>query len=621
MTRDNKKYLSSYIPEVQKETKKRGKTENQSRISDIEESIKAIQDSIAKSNRDNLDSIYNIDTDNLSSSLRRLFASYEDGITKAEASINTIANEQEAGFEAIAKWQKTVEDGTISSISGISAKANANAASISSITKWQSTTDSAITSINQTASNQASKIQLLTNWQSGVNQSISAIETKAGQNESKITALTNWKNSADSDIDDLIKTMAVIEAESNANGTSISQIVSAVGSNGNVTAASIVAAVNNAGSNVKINADSIDIDSAFGGLTLSASGSGEVESNIVQFLNGPDNYYGVVYGFARTSDGYYTSTNGGINDSFSYAGFLINNVSSSTSKKLILRCISYGEANYDYGVISILEKELETSTSITNDFNSGKILKSFKGQSSPDPVDVILNVPAGALTAFTFKYVKDTVSSSGGDYFKIKVIDPDASGDEESSVIGLSYNGMLLSSAEINIKGFVTFESLENDGATTINGNNVSLILDGSRDNGYTNLDSINSFTFKYRDNRGVESSMAKIYTEISGDDTYDTSRYALKLRTEAFYNNLGNPVYPAIKLLSMGRISLESMLGIYIGTEKYDGSYITLDAYETTRIATYKSFRDTDEQTGKNRGYCFCTDGIYYNGTKILST
>ena len=561
MTRDKKKYLSSYVPEVQKETKKRGKTENQSRISDIEESIKAIQDSIAKSNRDNLDSIYNIDTDNLSSSLRRLFASYDDGITKAEASINALANEQEAGFEAIAKWQ------------------------------------------------------------SGVNQSISAIETKAGQNESKITALTNWKNSADSDIEDLIETMAVIEAESNANGASISQIVSAVGSNGNVTAASIVAAVNNAGSNVKINADSIDIASAFGGLTLSASGGGEVEYSNATLLNGPDNFNNVVYGFTRTSDGYYTSTNGGVNSSFAYAGFLINNVSSLTSKKLILRCISYGEANYDYGVISILGTELETSTSITNDSNSGRILKSFKGQSSPDPVDVILNVPAGAFTAFTFKYVKDTVSSSGGDYFKIKVIDPDASGDEESSVIGLSYNGMLLSSAEINIKGFVTFESLENDGATTINGNNVSLILDGSGDNGYTNLDSINSFTFKYRDNRGVESSMAKIYTEISGDDTYDTSRYALKLRTEAFYNNLGNPVYPAIKLLSMGRISLESMLGIYIGTEKYDGSYITLDAYETTRIATYKSFRDTDEQTGKNRGYCFCTDGIYYNGTKILST
>lgn len=594
MTRDNKKYLSSYVPEAQKETKKRGKTGNDSKISEIEESIKAIQDSIAKSNRDNLDSLYNIDTDNLSSSLRRLFASYSDGITKAEASIKTVADDQKAGFEAIAIWQKTVVDGTIDSISKISAKADEN----------------------------ATNIQLITNWQSGVNQSISNIEINAGQQEAKITALTDWKSSADSDIEDLIETMAVIEAESDANGASISQIVQAVGSNGDVTAASIVAAVNKEGSKVQINADCIDISSAFGGLTLSASGSGEVESKIAQFLNGPDNYYGVVYGFARTPDGYYTSTNGGINDSFSYAGFLINNVSSLTSKKLILRCISYGEANYDYGVISNLGDELETSSSIVND--SKKILKSFEGQSSPEPVDVTLNVPAGSYSFITFKYIKDSGGSVGGDYFKIKVIDPDASGDEESSVIGLSYNGILLSSAEINVKGFVTFESLENDGATTINGNNVSLILDGSGDNGYTNLDSINSFTFKYRDNRGVEprlQAMAKIYTEISGDDTYDTSRYALKLKTEGFYNNLGNPVHPAIKLLSAGRISMESVLGIYIGTEKYDGAYITLDAYETTRIATYKSFRDTDEQTGKHKGYCFCTDGIYYNGTKILST
>ena len=450
-------------------------------------------------------------------------------------------------------------------------------------------------------------------------ETLARFELNMGENSADIELLTKWQTSAEDELEGLVQSVAVLEMESDANGASISQIVEAVGDDGEVTAASIVTAVNRAGSGVKINADAIDIAGAMGGLTLSASGTGEVESNIATFMNGPDLFDNVVYGFTKTSDGYYTSTNGGIDNSFSYAAFLINNTASQTSKKIILRCISYGENNYDYGVVSKLGSELAHSSDVDDDSNNNRVLKSFKGESSQEPVDITLNIPAGTYDFITFKYRKDGSQSNDGDYFKIKVIDAESSGDENSSMISLMYNGMVLSSANINIKGFVTFQSLENDGETTVNGNNISLILDAANDNGRDDVESISSLAFKYRYSSGGETVFANILTEISGEDADTTSRYALKLRTEQFYNDVGDPVYPAIKLLSAGRASIEAMAGIFLGTEYIDGAYIQLDAYENTRIMAHKTYAKTHDYY--DSGYCFCTDGIYYNGRLIVST
>lgn len=68
----------------------------------------------------------------------------------------------------------------------------------------------------------------------------------------KITNAVNNANDA--------KTLAAsLSVDVDDNSASISQIVSAVGSNGRVTAASIVSAVNSSGSSVKIRADKVDI--------------------------------------------------------------------------------------------------------------------------------------------------------------------------------------------------------------------------------------------------------------------------------------------------------------------------------------------------------------------------
>jgi len=364
MSKDKHRYGASYIPEPPKESRKRSAGgENGGRIREIEDAIEEIKNSMIKSNRDNLDAMYNIDVDNLDVSFRRLLQSYSDGIVEANASIEAWADATEAGFKAVAEWQdetnksvaavqgtanangaaitslvqfqKKVEDGTIESIASVSQKADensadilllaqwkseaegeidsltestalikatadensadielltqfrqqvengtvesissikeqadGNSASISSIAQWQKTVEngtiSSISSVNQKADANAASLLSIAQWQKTVEDgsisSISAVNQKADENSADISALASWKSTADSDIDALTESMAVIEATANDNEASISQIVTAVGANGVVTAASIVSAVNSAGSSVKISADHVDID-------------------------------------------------------------------------------------------------------------------------------------------------------------------------------------------------------------------------------------------------------------------------------------------------------------------------------------------------------------------------
>ena len=258
MSKDNKrKYLSAYIPEVTpKETPKRDGRKSDGRYAEIEAAVAALSDMLAKQNRDNLDAMYNIDMDNMSSSMRRLFQSYDDGITKAQASIESWANAQEAGFKAVAEWQNE----TNNSLSSIEGKADANAASIT----------------------------LLNTWKNDTSSSLAAVQTKASQNEAKITSLTSWKSTAEDDIEGLAETVAVIEQVADENGASISQIVTAVGSNGKVNAASIVAAVNAAGSSVKIDADHVDITGFVTYESLENDGEAYINGNNIGLVSDSD---------------------------------------------------------------------------------------------------------------------------------------------------------------------------------------------------------------------------------------------------------------------------------------------------------------------------------------------
>ena len=133
MSKDKRaKYGSVYVPQNQKQAAKRGSVDDENGgLSRIEKVIAEIQDSMAKSNRDNMDAMQNIDEDNLSAALRRTLRSFDDGITKANTAIQTLADATGAQLDLIAKWQTTTNDNIgklTSSVATISTQANTNGA-------------------------------------------------------------------------------------------------------------------------------------------------------------------------------------------------------------------------------------------------------------------------------------------------------------------------------------------------------------------------------------------------------------------------------------------------------------------------------------------------------------
>lgn len=169
--------------------------------------------------------------------------------------------------------------------------------------------------------------------------------------------------------------------------------------------------------------------------------------------------------FAKTSDGYYTSQNAGITNSFAY-GRLDFSFSSQTTVKL--KCISYGESNFDYGIVSTLDSDLSWSRTA----DTSGVLHSFKGESSSSVQTLTLTVPSGSHY-ITFKYIKDSSNDSNDDTFKIRAY-AETEAPSTSSVISLKSGGVQISSANVNFPGLVTFGDLAGDMTTKINGGNIS---------------------------------------------------------------------------------------------------------------------------------------------------
>lgn len=172
------------------------------------------------------------------------------------------------------------------------------------------------------------------------------------------------------------------------------------------------------------------------------------------------------YEFTKTSDGYYTSQNAGVHKSFSYGGLKFNFTKSTA---ITIRCISYGEAEHDYGIVSNLDTMLEWD----NKADATGVKKAFSGEneSSSSYVDLTMTVPPGSHF-ITFKYIKDSSVHKNGDYFKIKCFIQKTS--RGKATISLKSGNVEISSADINFNGLVTFTDLSTSGATTIDGGNVT---------------------------------------------------------------------------------------------------------------------------------------------------
>lgn len=163
----------------------------------------------------------------------------------------------------------------------------------------------------------------------------------------------------------------------------------------------------------------------------------------------------------------------------------------------------------------------------------------------------------------------------------------------------------------VDISGFVTFSDLKNEGASTINGNNISLIS-----NRYGNSES--SITFQKKKSTGIATQdFFKIYTIDNSTENDDEARFAVLLETYKVQATDGYTYGTALKLIG-NSISIEPAKTFYVRS-----LYATIDSERNLGVRANQTGKmlETLLPNGKvSDTYYFCTDGIYYGTTKVLS-
>lgn len=204
-------------------------------------------------------------------------------------------------------------------------------------------------------------------------------------------------------------------------GTNLSSTTSKLGElNSLKTTAkgNLVAAINEvfqSGANTK--QQLVDVLSAKGISTVSASSSWTDIINVISspyFMYKTEEWYvedlGTKYNFVF-NDGYYESTNGGINNSYSLCKLIIFN---PAAKNVTMKYINSGEQGLDFGIVSNLNQTLKLSNSADSD-----CLLNCKGESSKSEKEL----PLGRVEGFYYiKYRKDGSTHTDNDSFKFKII-------------------------------------------------------------------------------------------------------------------------------------------------------------------------------------------------------
>lgn len=122
---------------------------------------------------------------------------------------------------------------------------------------------------------------------------------------------------------------------------------------------------------------------------------------------------GTSYGFSLNSNGYYESTNKGVNNSFSLCRVKLNLINTSN---IVFTCINSAEANYDYGVLGKLDTALNTTTNTDSTYE-----KSFKDSSQTVAQTYTYTSVAMGEHFIDVKYVKDGSQSLGIDSLQFKI--------------------------------------------------------------------------------------------------------------------------------------------------------------------------------------------------------
>lgn len=175
-----------------------------------------------------------------------------------------------------------------------------------------------------------------------------------------------------------------------------------------------------------------------------------------------------------------------------------------------------------------------------------------------------------------------------------------------------SSSSVKIKADHVDISGFVTFSDLEDDGASTINGNNISLISDRYGD-------SESSITFKKKISTGNSTEeFFKLYTIDNREESDDEARFAVKLEALRVRATDGYTYGTALKLIGSS-ISIEPSQTFFVRS-----LYATIDAARNLGVRANKTGEQLENLLPNGKvadTYYFCTDGIYYGDAKILST
>jgi hypothetical protein len=124
---------------------------------------------------------------------------------------------------------------------------------------------------------------------------------------------------------------------------------------------------------------------------------------------------GASYGFSLGSDGYYESGNKGIGNSAALCKVIIDNPG---EYEIIFDCINYAEGSYDYGILSQVNKPLETTNLDDGSSDTVTVKRNFKGSQSSSIQPVSYGVVNGTIYV---KFRKDGSVDTNNDSLKFKV--------------------------------------------------------------------------------------------------------------------------------------------------------------------------------------------------------
>lgn len=121
---------------------------------------------------------------------------------------------------------------------------------------------------------------------------------------------------------------------------------------------------------------------------------------------------GATYGFELNENDFYVSKNKGVQSSYAICQI---NISNLLGKKVCIDCISYGENNYDYGILSYPNETLKLTNTVDT-----SIYKSFKGLSSPN-IQTVEYTTATGDCFIQVKYIKDGSGDNNNDTLQFMV--------------------------------------------------------------------------------------------------------------------------------------------------------------------------------------------------------